>query len=99
MIESEFGFGGSSSGYANTDTELYITECGICYSFSNTEYGATGAVEAMPNIACSNERCGKMFHKRCIIEWLHAVPTSKSSFGTLFGNCPYCNEWLSVKIS
>lgn len=95
--ERENEFRGNSTDEA--DTELYITECGICYAFSNTDYGATETAEGMPDFVCSNEKCSKMFHKRCIVEWLHAVPSSKSSFGTLFGNCPYCNEWLGVKIS
>ncbi len=96
-----------------TGEEVYVTECGICYSFTtasdsdSTDRGDSSTHNvtnntsfdgsSMPDIVCPNANCSKMYHRRCLVEWLHAVPTSKSSFGTIFGSCPYCNEWLSVK--
>jgi len=77
----------------------YVTECGICYSFNggsgDTDVDAD-ADARMPDQVCPNSNCGKMFHKHCLVEWLHAVPSSRSSFGTIFGSCPYCYERLSV---
>jgi len=81
----------------------YVTECGICYSFNGAEYGSdtqhdntTDSEAQMPDQVCPNSQCGKMFHKNCLVEWLRAVPSSRSSFGTIFGSCPYCCERLSV---
>ena len=54
-------------------------------------------VGGMPDHVCSNENCGKMYHRRCLVEWLQAVPSSRSSFGTIFGSCPYCAEMVSVE--
>ena len=77
----------------------YVTECGICYSIDggsgNTDTD-TDAEAHLPDQVCPNAHCGKMFHKHCLVEWLHAVPSSRSSFGTIFGSCPYCCDRLSV---
>ena len=27
-----------------------------------------------------------------VVQWLKTLPTTRQSFGTLFGECPYCNE-------
>ncbi len=78
---------------APDDEGEYVTECGICYSFNSDN---SMEHDTMPDQVCPNANCGKMYHSNCISEWLHAVPSSRSSFGTIFGNCPYCNEWLSV---
>ena len=50
-----------------------------------------------PDQMCLNRKCGRLFHTECLVSWLQAVPTSKISFGTLFGNCPYCSESISVR--
>jgi E3 ubiquitin-protein ligase FANCL len=50
-----------------------------------------------PDQMCLNRKCGRLFHTACLISWLQAVPTNKTSFGTLFGSCPYCSESISVR--
>jgi E3 ubiquitin-protein ligase FANCL len=58
--------------------------------------GSGGSGGTLPEQVCPNAKCGKMFHASCLLEWLQAVPSSRMSFGTVFGSCPYCHEWLSV---
>ncbi|CAG8674903.1 10895_t:CDS:2, partial [Dentiscutata heterogama] len=59
-------------------------ECGICYSYRNEG--------SLPDQSCNNAKCGQPFHRSCLYEWLRSIPTTKQSFNTLFGNCPYCND-------
>lgn len=53
----------------------------------------------IPDQICSNPKCSKMYHLSCLVEWLQSLPTSKSSFGTVFGKCPYCQESISARMS
>lgn len=53
---------------------------------------------SVPDQACGNTKCCKIYHFSCLVDWLQALPSSKTSFGTLFGSCPYCQESLSVRI-
>ncbi len=41
---------------------------------------------------CESGTCGRPFHSQCLSEWLAAVPTTRRSFGMLFGTCPYCSH-------
>ena len=87
---------GSGGGVGGEPVE-YVTECGICYSFNGSEHETDPDPEMhMPDQVCPNAQCGKMFHKNCLVEWLRAVPSSRRSFGTIFGSCPYCCARLSV---
>jgi E3 ubiquitin-protein ligase FANCL len=52
---------------------------------------------ATPDQMCLNRKCARLFHTPCLVSWLQAVPTNKTSFGTLFGSCPYCSESISVR--
>lgn len=56
-----------------------------------------GDVAPTPDQICLNRKCGRLFHTACLVGWLQAVPTNKTSFGTLFGSCPYCSESISVR--
>jgi hypothetical protein len=33
----------------------------------------------------------------CLVEWLRVLPSTRQSFGTLFGVCPYCSTQIVVK--
>ena len=51
----------------------------------------------VPEINCDNAACGKPFHRLCLREWLAADATTRQSFGSLFGACPYCSSPIAVK--
>ncbi|XP_065883470.1 E3 ubiquitin-protein ligase FANCL-like isoform X2 [Dysidea avara] len=68
--------------------EQLLAECCICYSYrldGNT-----------PEVVCDNDQCCQAFHHSCLFEWLKSVPTSRQSFNTIFGECPYCSKPISV---
>ena len=52
-----------------------------------------------PDVNCDNANCGKPFHRRCLVEWLNADTSTRQSFNTLFGACPYCSAPITVKVS
>jgi len=57
-------------------------ECGICYS----DGGGSGA----PVITCEDARCVQRFHQSCLVGWLQGLPSTRSTFDALSGECPYC---------
>lgn len=77
-------------------------ECGICYcyrlSISKDADGvgntSTEGAPSFPDITC--ESCGQHFHAQCIVNWLQSIPSTRRSFNSLFGSCPYCTKPLSV---
>ena len=71
--------------------EEHSAECGICYSLRAHEAGE------LPEKVCNNPKCGRPYHNECLVEWLHSLPNTVQSFGTLFGKCPYCSDSISAK--
>lgn len=65
-------------------------QCGICYEYK--------LANNLPDQACNEPRCGQLFHNDCLVEWIQSVPGAKQSFQTLFGECPYCNGSITVKL-
>jgi E3 ubiquitin-protein ligase FANCL len=51
----------------------------------------------IPDRLCENANCSRPFHAKCLFDWLRALPTSRQSFHTVFGECPYCREAISAK--
>ena len=84
--------GGKRARVAADKDDDYLMECGICYSFIVGE----GDEALAPDQVCPKVTCQRVFHYHCLSSWLQGAPSSRSSFGTLFGHCPYCNEWLSA---
>jgi E3 ubiquitin-protein ligase FANCL len=78
-----------------TEKDDYNVECGVCYSY-RLSTAAAGA-EAFPDVVCENKRCRQCFHHSCLHEWLRTLPSSRTSFDTIFGECPYCQEVISLK--
>ncbi|XP_060575282.1 E3 ubiquitin-protein ligase FANCL-like [Ruditapes philippinarum] len=74
----------------NSKKEEFSVECGICYAYRMDS--------EIPDEVCNDTRCGQAFHKTCVIEWLRALPSSRQSFNTIFGNCPYCEKAMTVKM-
>ncbi|XP_013407858.1 E3 ubiquitin-protein ligase FANCL [Lingula anatina] len=75
---------------ANSKKEDFNMECGICYAYR--------LEMEIPDKACDDQRCGQPFHQTCLYEWLRALPSSRQSFNTIFGECPYCNKPITVKM-
>ncbi|XP_054846321.1 E3 ubiquitin-protein ligase FANCL [Eublepharis macularius] len=69
----------------------FSMDCGICYA-----YRLDGAI---PDQVCDDSRCGQPFHQACLYEWLRGLPSSRQSFNVIFGECPYCNKQITLKMS
>ena len=97
--EAWFGFPLPSP--ATTDKAAYIVECGVCYShrISANDNDEEDTATVIPNITCSNTSCARSYHESCLSEWLHSLPGAKTSFGRIFGQCPYCCDSISVKVA
>ena len=107
---SSGGIGGSSSipdssgGSASTISSS--SSYGIIHTSTSTTTGNVSlntrvpAVQFnLPDQLCSNPKCNRVYHTDCLIQWLQALPSTRSSYGTLFGVCPYCTEGLAVKVT
>lgn len=79
------------------EDSAFTTECGICYSYLLPSGDKIAASDSIPDQVCPNEKCARMYHFDCLVSWLQSVPSNKSSFGTLFGNCPYCQGAISAR--
>ncbi|KAL3669177.1 hypothetical protein V7S43_005561 [Phytophthora oleae] len=94
-----------------TKPEEFAVECGICYSYrleeddnDNEKQVAAGVARKapvqgsrIPDRLCENPNCNRPFHAKCLFDWLRALPASRQSFHTVFGECPYCREAISAK--
>jgi len=84
--------------FNSSDSSDSSGSCRTTYNTSTHEQAHVQThAQTLPDQVCPNANCGKMYHRRCLTEWLQAVPSSKQSFGSVFGSCPYCNAWISVK--
>ncbi|KAH9260608.1 hypothetical protein BASA81_001075 [Batrachochytrium salamandrivorans] len=68
-------------------------ECGICYVY-RLEEGEEGE-EQLPDAGCG--KCLRPFHHTCVLAYLRSLPTARRSFKLLLGECPYCNETMTVR--
>ncbi|XP_077189476.1 E3 ubiquitin-protein ligase FANCL isoform X2 [Paroedura picta] len=73
------------------DKSDFSMDCGICYA-----YRLDGAI---PDQVCDDSRCGQQFHQACLYEWLRGLPSSRQSYNVIFGECPYCNKQITLKMS
>ena len=64
-------------------------DCSICYTFR--------LGDQIPDRICDNAKCKRAYHTPCLYEWLRSAST-RQSFDTMFGNCPYCSEPITVKV-
>ncbi|XP_043551973.1 E3 ubiquitin-protein ligase FANCL isoform X1 [Chiloscyllium plagiosum] len=69
----------------------FSMECGICYAYR--------LASSIPDQVCDDPRCGQPFHQECLYEWLRGLPHSRQSFNVIFGECPYCNKPITVKMT
>lgn len=85
----------------------FSSECGICYTHSisashtaaGDDRGSSGSKDRslFPDQMCPNPKCSKMYHHVCILDWFQSLPSSRISFGKMFGQCPYCNESITIQ--
>ncbi len=75
----------------------YLVECSICYSYSLDSDESGSLSKSTPDQVCNNAKCSRMYHASCLVDWLQSIPTTRTSFGTLFGACVYCQEPIAVK--
>ena len=53
----------------------------------------------LPDKVCDNLHCARPFHIACLHTWFKSLPSTRQSFNTIFGNCPYCSTNLSIDVS
>ncbi len=75
---------------STTKKEDFSADCGICYAYRLDSH--------IPDQVCDDSRCAQPFHQNCLYEWLRALPDSRQSFNTVFGECPYCSKPITVKM-
>ena len=74
---------------AEGDKQDMSLECGVCYC-----YDMLGQI---PEISCNGESCRQLFHVDCLVEWFRGLPDVRQSFGTVFGECPYCSKPMHIQ--
>jgi E3 ubiquitin-protein ligase FANCL len=84
--------GGAGQQAGECEEDAHLGECAICYAYLLQPAGA------VPTEVCPGEHCRRAFHVSCLAEWLQSHPNSRRCFGTLFGDCPYCNGAIGVKV-
>lgn len=67
-------------------------ECGICYVYRLEDEEEDGQ---LPDAGCG--KCLRPFHHTCVLAYLRSLPTARRSFKLLLGECPYCNETMTVR--
>ncbi|SAM06879.1 hypothetical protein [Absidia glauca] len=77
------------------DTKDDDMACAICYAYRLD--GGDAQHQETPDTICANPQCNRGFHPSCLYEWLRSNPTTTRSFNVLFGNCPYCNDKITIK--
>lgn len=99
----ELWFGAPLPSPLSTVKSDYLVECGICYTHRLPADDAMADDDmkedgALPDVKCSNSTCNRHYHDACLFEWLHSLPTAKTSFDRIYGSCPYCCETVSVRL-
>ncbi|KAM8945332.1 E3 ubiquitin-protein ligase FANCL [Pelodytes ibericus] len=69
----------------------FSMDCGICYAYR--------LESSIPDQVCDDPRCGQPFHQACLYEWLRGLPSSRQSFNVIYGECPYCNKPITLKLA
>lgn len=79
-----------------TATDEVTVECGVCYTYKLPKGVGEPGEFLTPDFRCEADACGRAFHTSCLVEWLTAIPTTRKSFGMLFGQCPYCQQTINI---
>ena len=85
--------------YAIKDTSMLAGAAGFGGGGNSMAGGGdtNSSTLVFPEVHCDNSKCGRVYHHRCLVDWLKSLPSTRVSFHTLFGCCPYCQEPLCAK--
>eukprot|EP00040_Diaphanoeca_grandis_P011323 m.57953 g.57953 ORF g.57953 m.57953 type:complete len:406 (+) comp22474_c0_seq1:285-1502(+) len=90
-LEKAFGTKFLSKATVSDASMEFNMECGICWS-----YKLEGNI---PDKVCDEKRCARAFHQSCLYEYVRGLPNVRQSFGKFFGECPFCNTPINVKLT
>ena len=99
ILGAKFALVNDNETNANGDAGKLLTEmmdadasetnqCAICYAENDQKAALT---------ACNV--CQKQFHNACLREWFQTLPSCRVAFDRLFGQCPYCQSPLSLRLN
>ena len=95
---------GSTNGPSDSNTGSVESNtdglCAICFSESlaeNAEEAKLEPTSSRPTIECLNPLCHRVYHEFCLRKWLSTCSAAQS-FDYLLGDCPYCQERISVPL-
>jgi hypothetical protein len=60
-------------------------DCGICFGLTTEGFN------------CENSKCSRPYHRACLEKWLASLISSRISFDTILGECPYCKDPIAVQ--
>ena len=84
-------FASNTTASAASSDPVGDNECTICFS-------ALSSDGAYADVTCSDARCNKLFHADCLYDWLKQLPTSTTTFNTIFGKCPHCQQTIQTSV-
>jgi FANCL C-terminal domain/FANCL UBC-like domain 3 len=61
-------------------------DCGICFGLTTERF------------KCENSKCARPYHRACLEKWLASLISSRISFDTILGECPYCKDPIAVQM-
>ena len=70
-------------------------DCGICFGSTKTTTRLGAGDDCCE---CENPKCARPFHNACLERWLTSLHTSRVSFDTMIGSCPYCKDPIAVQM-
>ena len=77
------------------EREDYNVDCCVCYSLVRpAEEGQDGS-DALPEMQCPNEKCGKRYHEQCLFDYLQSNPENRITGTEIHGLCCYCEQPMS----
>ena len=91
---------GNDQDESNATTNAGSTvDCGICFGSTSKAATTTTTENDDDCCGCENPKCARPFHNVCLEKWLTSLPTSRVSFDTMIGSCPYCKDPIAGQMS
>ncbi|CAB3360498.1 Hypothetical predicted protein [Cloeon dipterum] len=73
-----------AAGAAASQAESQEPMCSVCF-----------APDALDRTC---EMCQGLFHEQCLLQWLQSVPSNRTAFNRIVGQCPLCKQEISCVI-